>query len=509
MPKLLESVIEIGSTGIRLVVCQKSPQGEWTVVDKSELAVSLGWDVFTSRLVSRQTLLQCIKILSRFKEQLIGWGISADQTSIIATSALREATNRDTVLDRIFVKTGFRIKIIDGIQENFYMYNAVLHALRKDCPEIKTQNSLILEISGGSTELMVLNRGKMAAVHSLRLGTVIIQQNIKNLHGTQQDTRHYLRDYIKNTGVNLNTEIDLQKIQMFISIGPELQIAGKCIGKKIGNRSWKIQRNDLFKFVDEVQVYSPEECMAKYQMSYNDAQSFGIGLLSYKLFLGLTSAESIIVTDTTIREGLLISKLSSEENLQQEFTSQVVASAVNIGRKYRFDEVHAKSVCKVALKIFDAMEKELGLEPVARTYLEIASILHDVGTFIRGSDHEKHSKYIIANSDIFGLAKDSMKIISQIALYHRGSMTQPTDDDFYTFSRQERTLVLKLASILRIADSLDRGHSQRVENFDITFGNDTMTIHTKEGTISNLEKMAVAEKSDLFEFVFGYTIIMS
>ena len=249
--------------------------------------------------------------------------------------------------------------------------------------------------------------------------------------------------------------------------------------------------------------------MAKYQITYNDAQSFGIGLLSYKLFLGLTNTEKIIVTDTTIREGLLISKLSSEENLQQEFTSQVVASAVNIGRKYRFDEVHAKSVCKVALKIFDAMEKELGLEQSARTYLEIASILHDVGTFIRGADHEKHSKYIIANSDIFGLAKDSMKIISQIALYHRGSMTQPTDDDFYTFSRQERTLVLKLASILRIADSLDRGHSQKVENFDITFGTDTMIIHTKEGTISNLEKMAVAEKSDLFEFVFGYTIIMS
>jgi exopolyphosphatase/guanosine-5'-triphosphate,3'-diphosphate pyrophosphatase len=115
----------------------------------------------------------------------------------------------------------------------------------------------------------------------------------------------------------------------------------------------------------------------------------------------------------------------------------------------------------------------------------------------------------IANSDIFGLAKDSMKIISQIALYHRGAMTQPTDDDFYTFSRQERTLVLKLASILRIADSLDRSHSQRVENFDITFGTDTMIIHTKENSISNLEKMAVAEKSDLFEFVFGYTIIMS
>ena len=392
MPKILESVIEIGSTGIRLVVCQRTQEGVLNVVDKSELPVSLGWDVFTSRLVSRETLLQCIKILSRFKEQLAGWGIKPEQNSIIATSALREATNRDTVVDRIFVKTGFRVKIIDGIEENFYMYTAVLESLRYDYPQIKTQNSIILEIGGGSTEIMVLNKGKMAAVDSLRLGTVIIQQNIKNLHGTQQDTRHYLRDYIKNTGVNLNTEISVQKIQVFISIGSELQIAAKNIGLQLGLRCWKISREDFFKFVDKVQAYSTEECMAKYQISYNDAQSFGIGLLTYKLFLGLTSADSIIVTDTTIREGLLQSKVSSESNLQSEFTSQVVASAVNIGRKYHFDEEHAKYVCKVALKIYDALENELGLSSESRNYLEVASILHDVGTFIRGADHQKHSK---------------------------------------------------------------------------------------------------------------------
>ncbi|MBQ3023773.1 MAG: HD domain-containing protein [Spirochaetaceae bacterium] len=509
MPKILESVIEIGSTGIRLVVCQRTQEGVLNVVDKSELPVSLGWDVFTSRLVSRETLLQCIKILSRFKEQLAGWGIKPEQNSIIATSALREATNRDTVVDRIFVKTGFRVKIIDGIEENFYMYTAVLESLRYDYPQIKTQNSIILEIGGGSTEIMVLNKGKMAAVHSLRLGTVIIQQNIKNLHGTQQDTRHYLRDYIKNTGVNLNTEISLQKIQVFISIGSELQIAAKNIGLQLGLRCWKISREDFFKFVDKVQAYSTEECMAKYQISYNDAQSFGIGLLTYKLFLGLTSADSIIVTDTTIREGLLQSKVSSESNLQSEFTSQVVASAVNIGRKYHFDEEHAKYVCKVALKIYDALENELGLSSESRNYLEVASILHDVGTFIRGADHQKHSKYIIANSDIFGLAKDSMKIISQIALYHRGNLTQPTDDDFYAFSRQERTLVLKLASILRIADSMDRSHTQHIEDFNISFKADTMIIHTNNRAVSNLEKMAITEKSDLFEFVFGYTIIVS
>ena len=102
-----------------------------------------------------------------------------------------------------------------------------------------------------------------------------------------------------------------------------------------------------------------------------------------------------------------------------------------------------------------------------------------------------------------------MKIISQIALYHRGNLTQPTDDDFYAFSRQERTLVLKLASILRIADSMDRSHTQHIEDFNISFKADTMIIHTNNRAVSNLEKMAITEKSDLFEFVFGYTIIVS
>lgn len=509
MAKTLESVIEIGSTGIRLMVCQHDINGNWIVVDKSELPVALGWDVFTDGHISRTTLLQSVKILNRFKEQLVSWGITDSQNTVIATSALREAKNRDIVIDRIFVKTGYKIRIIDGIEENRYMYIAVLNALRDDCPQIKTQNSLILEIGGGSTEIMLLDRGKMAAVHSLRLGTVIIEQSIKSLHGTQQDTKRFLGDFIKNTGVNLNTEINLQKIQLFITIGSELQIVANSIGTKVGNRYWKIDRNDFFDFVDQVQSYSIEECMAKYQIPYNDAQSFAVGLLTYKLFLGLTKAEGIIVSDTTIREGLLISKITGETDVQKEFAFQVVASAINIGRKYHFDEAHAKFVDKTALYIFDTMEKELGLSENARMILEIASILHDVGMFIRGSDHQKHSQYIIANSDIFGLNKDSMNIISLIALYHRGTITQPSDSIFYSLSRQERNMVLKLASILKIADALDRSHSQKFSNIQLTFSSDTMIIHSNSTNDVNLEKMAISEKSDLFESVFGYTVTIN
>lgn len=216
--KTLEAVIEMGSTGIRLMVCEDSPGGSWVVIDNAELPVALGWDVFTLNTVSRETLLQCLRILNRFKEQLAGWGIDDQHVTVIATSALREALNRDTVLDRIQVKTGFKVKVIDGIEENRLMYIAVLEALRDDLPEIKQSNSAILEIGGGSTEIMLLERGEMAAVHSLRLGTVIIEQHIKSMLGSQHDARRFLEDFIENAGVNLNTEFNLKFNTLLLSV---------------------------------------------------------------------------------------------------------------------------------------------------------------------------------------------------------------------------------------------------------------------------------------------------
>ena len=222
-----EAVIEIGSTGIRLMICELSPQGSWETADFSEQPVSLGRDVFTNGTVSRDTLLQCLRILNRFREQIAGWKIDNEHITVIATSALREARNRDTIVDRIQVKTGFNIRVVNGIEENRFIYLAVLEVLRRDAPRIQRQNTVILEIGGGSTEIMLFEQGKMAAVHSLRLGTVIIEHYIKSVTGTRHDARRFLEDFIKNAGVNLNTEANLQKIRQFITVGSEMQIAAR------------------------------------------------------------------------------------------------------------------------------------------------------------------------------------------------------------------------------------------------------------------------------------------
>ncbi len=507
--KTIEAVIELGSTGIRLMVCEVDTNSKWKIIDKSALPVSLGWDVFTTGSVSRDSLLQCIHIFNSFREQLEGWNIKPFQVRTIATSALREAQNKDSFIDRILVKTGFPIKLVDGIEESRLVYLAVSDALRQEIPKHQNKNSVILEIGGGSTEVMFLSRGKIVTVHSLRLGTVLIDQYIKSMGGSKSDTKRYLETYINNAGVNFNIGSGLKKIHHLITIGFDAQVIAKQIGTPLGKKTWSIPRERYYSFVEEVEQLSLSELVSKFQIEYNDIRMLPVSILIYKIFLDLTKAEEIIVSDTTIREGLFISKFSENAQLDSSFFSQILASALRIGKRYKIDEAHAQYVKNMSLKIYDAMGSEMGLQNDSRLILEIAALLHDVGTFIREADHELHSQYIITHSNIFGLEKQTLNIIALIARYHRGSITLPDDDEFLTLPRKDRMKVLKLSAILRVADALDRGHSQRITNVSISLRETMLVIELKKARDTNLEKQAISEKSDLFESVFGYTVLLS
>ena len=129
-----QAVIEIGSTGIRLLVVELDGSGQphWKTIDRAELPISLGRDVFTTGSVSRDTLLSCLHITYRFQEEIKTWHIPPEAVLVFATSALRTARNRDAVLDRIMVKTGYRVRVIDGIEQNRLMYLAVRECFKEN-----------------------------------------------------------------------------------------------------------------------------------------------------------------------------------------------------------------------------------------------------------------------------------------------------------------------------------------------------------------------------------------
>ena len=502
-----EAVIEIGSTGVRLLVAEFTTDGKRNVLDRAEMPVSLGRDVFTSGIISRETQSLCLHILSRYKEQLTGWGISSSQTTVIATAAFREAKNKDPVMDKILSSTGFRVTVIDGIEENRLMYMAVTELLKSEDSKFRTEDTVILEVGGGSTEMMLMKKGKMAGAHSLRLGTVRLEAKMRAQSESLSDIQRYIEEYTTDTKGSIESEINMAEVQQFIAVGADATLAAINAGKPISTFLWSIEREAFERFVEEIQEYSIDECVARFKISYNDAQTMHVSLLIYKMFIQLTKVQTIIVPETNIRDGLIANKLNSpSEELKEEFSIQIKASAMSLLRKYHGDEEHAERVREYCLKIYDSLSEEIALDERSRLLIELAAILHDIGIFIRMDEHNLHSEYIIHHSEIFGITRTENVILSTIAKYHRGRAQPQDNEQFQILARSDRMRILKLTAILRIADALDRSHGKSFTDFSVEIKGDSLVIRTKGSKNVALERFALAEKGGLFESVFGYKL---
>lgn len=504
-----ESVIEIGSTGVRLLVSELTADRKQNILDRSEMPLALGRDVFTTGSIRQETQNELIQVLKRYKEQLAGWDIQPSQVSCIALSAFRDANNRDPVMDRILVQTGFRVHIVDGIEEIKLMYLAIADCLKDEQKFIKRLDSVILEVGGSTTQLMLLRNGKMAGAHCLQLGTVRIEQHMKAQTSSYDDIQRFVQESIQNTKGSLDSELNISEAKQFIAIGKDVSMAAIYIGRPISTFLWEMDAVDFSAFVQDIQAYSVDECVARFKISYNEAETLHVSLMIYNLFIKLTKVEKIIVPETNIRNGVLLSKSSTiNEELQKEFDSQITASARNVLLKYHGDIKHAECVRTVSLKIYDEIKDEVSLPEHTRVLLEVAAILHDIGVFIRYDDHNLHSGYIIKNSEIFGLSRDDRTIISLIAKYHRGSTMPQDEESFRMLPRQDRMTILKLTSILRLADALDRSHLQKCSDISIKIQQNSFYIRPKNTKNTVLEKIAITEKSGMFENVFGYKVIL-
>ncbi|MCL2801171.1 MAG: HD domain-containing protein [Treponema sp.] len=510
MNTTLTAIIEIGSTGIRLHVAEVYSNGGWQVLDRAVRPVSLGRDVFTSGVLSRESILECLSVLQSYRELLSGWGITDDNIHVIATSALRAARNRDVFIDRILQETGFNLSIVEGIEENRLMYLAVRFALKQDLPLFWRANSMIIEIGGGSTEIMLLRRGQMVAAHSLKMGTIIIDQHSRQGFGAGILYERYLNENIRNTLGMLNMELDLAHVRTFVAAGGYARLAAEKAGIELNENCRVIERNEFIKFADKIRNYSIEDCIHNFGITYADAEGLVPGLLVLKLFLERTRAENVAVPQVTIRDGYLIDLASGvDSTFEDEFFLQIIASAVNLGRKFHFDEAHGRHVANLCVTIFDALVKEHGMNRRHRIMLETAAILHDVGTYIKASGHQKHGQYIVANSEIFGLHQDELGIVANVINCHRGDPPAQSDLDFMTLQREERVLVLKMASILRVADALDRGHTQQVKKITVERRLETVVLHVDRVYDLSLEVMGIEEKGGMFQDVFGYKVILN
>lgn len=498
------ATIEIGSTGIRILIASIGKEGTIKVLDRAGKPSRIGRDVFTQGIISREAIRESIAVLATFRELLAAYGISPEETKVIGTSALREAGNKETFVDRITLQTGFKTRIIEDIEENHLMYLAVQQALMDERKLLGKTNAMILEVGGGTTEIMLLRRGRMVSSHSLHIGTLRLDEQMREAGASKDYLEEYLASNIRMACDLMADDMPLESVKTFIVIGADARFAAYCMsGKNYGAYSI-LERDQFMGFAESISRLSVEECIATYRLPWSEAEGIASGLAIEALFLARTGAEIVVVPNVSIREGLLLAEARGmDPRVENELTRQVVASAKSLGKRYRYDDSHARNVCALSLSIFDELAKEHGMGSRERLLLETSAILHDIGTYVRASGHHRHGEYIVANSEIFGLNRSDINIISNVVRYHRKNPPAPSHVNFISLPREDRITVLKLSAILRVADALDRNHSARISDASFERSGDRFIIRPAKNLDFSLERLSLADKGDMFEDVFG------
>jgi exopolyphosphatase/guanosine-5'-triphosphate,3'-diphosphate pyrophosphatase len=240
-----------------------------------------------------------------------------------------------------------------------------------------------------------------------------------------------------------------------------------------------------------------------------DAETLAPALLTYLQILKETQAQDIIISDANIRAGILQDLVPAEpEKRLEKLAVRILSAARSLGRKYHYDESHAERVRELSVRLFGELKTEQRMTDTHRLYLEVAALLHDIGLFVSARSHHKHSHYLISSSELFGLRKRELELIANIARYHRRALPQRSHVSFVSLDRDERMIVSKLAAILRVANALDKDHSQNIMDVKISREGDQIALTAHNLSDLTMGRLALASRSDFFTEIFGKKIIL-
>jgi len=518
------AAIDVGSNAIRLRIVEASApdkdagqlslpdtigkNGEgWREIANLRAAVRLGTEVFLTGKLAPASIGQACSALREFRRAMDEAHVDAYRAT--ATSAVREAKNAATLVERARREAGVELDVIEGVEEARLIELAVVRRLG-----LTDRMTLLVDVGGGSTELTVLEKAKHAFSISLPIGTVRLLETLLHSGGQPLDKERarLLSEMIDRALVAALPTLAKTTFQSFVGTGGNIDtLADLCPAE-----------GGAFGYPRAIDVGAMRALFARLlKMSAADRRdTFNLRpdradtiVPAAALLLRLAEVfkmGAIVAPGVGLKEGILVEL--ADKHFRVWDTAQealaVIGACERIGHRYHFDEAHGQLVAKLAAKLFDDLRDVHGFDDRDRLLLRAAALLHDIGDFVRYDGHHKHSFYLIQNSDIIGLTPDERAIVANVARYHRKSPPDPSHPNFRDLDKVARGKVRGLAAILRIADALDREHLGKVKSVsarvDKNKGKMLLLIEGDEDR--ELEEWTVRAKSELLRDVFDLDV---
>ena len=309
----LVALIDIGTTSLRMTIAQIDTDGAVRSVENLQQALSLGRDTFTKGFIEKASIEECVGGLHKFRRVLEEFGIMQDEAiRAVATTAVREATNREAFVDRVYIATGFKVEILDERDLVRLTYRSAHTILGADSAVMRGQ-TLLCDMGGGSTELLVLRKGGIVLAQSFRLGSLRLREMLEKFNAATKGQRTLMESEIRRTVEQAIHVIPPGAPRHLIALGEDIRFAASRILPEFDElRPARMSLSLLEKFAEEALSLSVNDCVRHYRLSYPEAETLAPNLLFFVRFCGALGVKNLIVSGISMQHGALLEMAKSE-----------------------------------------------------------------------------------------------------------------------------------------------------------------------------------------------------
>lgn len=500
--------IDIGTNSVRLMLVEIRPNHSYSVISLQRESVRLGEREFGAGLLVPEAIERAVLVCRSFAELARSHG--ASEVAAVATSATREATNRADLLDRLRDEAGLDVHVISGREEARLIYLGLLGRVH-----VGDRTVLVVDIGGGSTEVAVGDRRHHFYLESLRLGALrVTEEEVPGQGASPVSAREYeaVQQHVRLASAHVVHELKRFRIDAAFGTSGTMRnlaaIAARTLHDETTGRDQPLTRADLKKVAKTLRGMTAEERRSVPGINPERADIIVAGAAVLEtLMTELDLPEIVALEDCGLREGLLMDYLRRSRHRGLVHGLDVrERSVVQLARRCKFDEPHARHVRGLALALFDS-GRETGLHDLGereRELLGYAALLHDIGTFLSYRDHHLHTAYLVRNADLLGFDEGEIELLAAVTQFHRKTLPGSRNAALAELDAGERRAVRFLSLLLRLAERLDRSHSECVR--DARFaraGDDTAVLELATAGDCHLELWGIQTRQQAVEKALG------
>jgi exopolyphosphatase / guanosine-5'-triphosphate,3'-diphosphate pyrophosphatase len=490
------AAIDVGSNSVHMVVADVSAGGHIQVVDRMKEMVRLGRRAFTTGKLAPGAMDLAVHALGTFARLARVRGV--ERLQAVATSAVREARNGPAFVRRLRRDTGLTVRVISGPEEARLIFNAARHALG-----LEGGPHLLVDVGGGSVELVLVQDGRALWMRSLPLGVARLTDRflgadppsrgqIRRLERHLDHVVGRLLARVRHAGVHraVGTSGTINTLVAMARAGrgqdPARLHGANASAKEIARLRARILGTDAEKRAD----------LPGMDAKRVDLMPAAAVLVDF--LLRRSGAGELTACTWALREGLLLdlARLPSQRRAGSAHARRRSVEA--LATKFVGENAHGQQVARLALAIFDATARALRLSRSARELLEYAALIHDIGHAIDHDRHHRHTEYLIRNAELLGFDPDEIEVIAQVARGHRKQTPKVAGPELHSLPAPRRRDVRALTAIIRVADGLDRTRFGVVKAVEPVLSEDRLLLRLDiGGADAELELWAAERRSEL------------